>query len=124
MRLPIQYALFGNQRMPANFRTLDFRKQLKLDFFPIDGKFPCLQLAYEAAKAGGTMPTVMNAANEIAVHLFLKNKIGFLEIPELIKKVMNEHQEVCKSKTHREPSLATIRESDCWARLEAEKLAG
>ncbi|HEX9899672.1 MAG TPA: 1-deoxy-D-xylulose-5-phosphate reductoisomerase, partial [Candidatus Methylomirabilis sp.] len=85
MRIPIQYALTYPQRRANRVPRLLLEKLAGLTFEPVDReKFPCLDLAYEAARAGGSSPTVMNAANEIAVHRFLDRRIGFDEIPTLI----------------------------------------
>jgi len=117
MRLPIQYALSDPDRFSAEFPRLDFTQQLHLDFLPVDvNQFPCLQLAYEALTTGGTMPCVLNAANEIAVHLFLKEKIGFMDIFQRVQTVMAQHTVIQK------PSLETIFECDRWARETAASL--
>lgn len=93
MRLPIQYALTYPVRMERKSKKFNFSKNGTLTFEPPDfKKFPCLKLAYRAARAGGTMPTVLNAANEVAVARFLKNEIQFTDIPEIIKKAMNNHK--------------------------------
>lgn len=91
MRIPILYALSYPKRMPTGIKlnlydvgTLTFEQ-------PDFERFPCLRLAYEAAQIGGTMPTALNAANEIAVQKFLAGSIGFTDIPKLIEKVMNYH---------------------------------
>ena len=90
MRLPIQYALSGGARWSADFPRFDFTKPQKLDFIPVDHqKYPSLNLAYEALKAGGVMPAIYNAANEVAVDLFLKGKIRFLDIPRLVQNAMD-----------------------------------
>ena len=92
MKIPIQYALSYPKRFQNMQTSLDLAKIRNLDFREPDFEmFPCLTYAYEAGNIGGTMPTVMNAANEIAVNAFLENKISFLEIQKLIKKMMNEH---------------------------------
>ncbi len=92
MRFPIQYALSYPKRFPNNFEKLDLDTLQKLTFKKIDEEmFPCFKLAKIAGKLGGTMPAVLNAANEIAVSAFLKDKIRFPDIPRLIKKMMDEH---------------------------------
>ncbi len=89
MRLPIQYALGFPERLPSERLRLDFEKTAQLTFEKPDKKtFRCLALAYDAARAGGTMPAVMNAANEVAVGAFLKKKASFLDIPRTTEKVM------------------------------------
>lgn len=93
MRLPIQYALTYPLRMERKIKKFDFIKNGNLTFSPPDYKrFPCLKLAYKAAETGGTMPTVLNAANEVAVSRFLKNEIRFTDIPKLIQKSMSSHK--------------------------------
>jgi 1-deoxy-D-xylulose-5-phosphate reductoisomerase len=116
MKLPIQYALNGQHRWAVPWPTLDFRKKHRLDFEPVDTRrFPCLALAYSALHTGGSMPLVLNAANEVAVSLFLEQKMTFLDIPRLVEKVMNEHTPVPVD------SLSIIRELDLWAREEAQR---
>lgn len=92
MSLPILYALSYPKRLEHPLPPLDLAAITALTFEPLDpARFPCLGYAYEAAEAGGTLPTVLNAANEVAVDLFLKRRIGFAEIPVLIRKAMDEH---------------------------------
>jgi 1-deoxy-D-xylulose-5-phosphate reductoisomerase len=115
MRIPIQYALSYPQRLTARFGRLDFLKLKSLNFSQPDFEnFPCLGLAYRAAYAGGSMPAVLNAANEVAVGEFLKNRIKFTDIPELIKKVMDCH---C---TVKNPEIDDILAADKWARDKAK----
>jgi len=93
MRLPIQYALSHPKRIDANFASLDLLKVSQLNFSsPDTERFPCLKYAYEAGKTGGTMPCVMNAVNEVLVRAFLEGKIGFMDIPRIIKKTMDAHR--------------------------------
>lgn len=95
MKLPIQYALFYPDRLPMDTPRADFYDIASLTFEKADTEtFEGLALAFEAARAGGSMPTVFNAANERAVALFLSGKIGFLEIPEIIGKCMSAHTPV------------------------------
>jgi len=111
MRIPIQYALFQMERTPNLWERIDLIKIGTLNFIkPDKEKFPCLEFAYLAGKKGGTMPAVLNAANEEAVNLFLKGKISFLEIAAKIRGVMDKHQLV------ENPSLEQILEADSWAR--------
>ncbi len=92
MKLPIQYALFYPDRRPMDNGRVDFFQLRQLTFEAPDTEtFRGLALAYQAAEAGGTMPTVFNAANEKAVALFLQKKITFLQIPELIERSMEQH---------------------------------
>lgn len=93
MKVPIQYALTHPERVYADYDRLDWTKIKSLDFeTPDTDKFRCLALAYEACEKGGTYPAVLNAANEVAVDLFLNNKIAFVKIPELIEDALSEHQ--------------------------------
>jgi len=92
MRTPIAYGLAYPERIDAGVAPLDLFKVAKLDFVKPDfERFPCLSLAYQALRAGGTAPAVLNAANEVAVDAFLNNKIAFLDIPRLIGDVLNAH---------------------------------
>lgn len=111
MRLPIQYAVFFPER-PANpFDRLDLVAASRLDFeSPDPVRFPCLRLAYEAARCGGTMTAVLNAANEVAVAAFLRRGIGFTRIPALIEGAMANHTVVPN------PDLATVLAADEDAR--------
>ncbi len=117
MKLPIQYALTYPERTKSNITPLDLTKAGKLDFLkPNFGKFPCLKLAYEAAKKGYTMPAVMNAANETAVAAFLNKNIKFTDIAEVVCKSMKAH------KVTRNPSIDDIVEADAWARMYVKKI--
>ncbi|MFH2033568.1 MAG: 1-deoxy-D-xylulose-5-phosphate reductoisomerase [Candidatus Margulisiibacteriota bacterium] len=116
MRVPIQYALFGMQRSASHWNRLDLLKNNTLTFEKPDVvRFPCLAHAYEAGKMGGTMPAVLNAANEEAVKLFIKGSIAFPQIAEKVKKVLDEHKIV------ELPDLQAILEADKWAREEISK---
>lgn len=109
MKLPIQYALFYPDRLPMDTPGIDFFKLGKITFEEPDCEtFTGLQLAYDAFRAGGSMPTVFNAANEKAVSLFLQEKIGFLEITELIGEAMSAHKVI------ENPSLEQILETEAW----------
>ncbi|HHT63212.1 MAG: 1-deoxy-D-xylulose-5-phosphate reductoisomerase [Bacillota bacterium] len=111
MRIPIQYALTYPKRRKNNLTRIDFARLAQITFEAPDfNRFPCLKIAFEAGKAGGTYPTVMNAANEILVDLFLRERIGFMEIPSYIEQVLEKHENKEK------PSLEDILESDRWAR--------
>ena len=95
MKLPIQYALFYPDRRPMQEKKLDFFELQNMTFEKPDTEtFYGLALAYDALKAGGSVPTVYNAANEKAVALFLERKISYLQIPELIKKSMEVHEKI------------------------------
>lgn len=92
MRIPIQYALTHPDRLYSSVPRANFARIASLNFQPPDWeKFPCLRLAFEAGKAGGSMPAVLNAANEVAVARFLKEEIAFGEIPTLIESAMSAH---------------------------------
>jgi 1-deoxy-D-xylulose-5-phosphate reductoisomerase len=120
MRLPIQYACSYPDRWDAALPSLDLVRAGALEFHPPDhDRFPCLQLAYRALRAGGTLPVVLNAANEVAVASFLEGKLGFTDIPRVIAHTMNAHQVEDVS------SLAVVRRTDAWARVQAASvLAG
>jgi 1-deoxy-D-xylulose-5-phosphate reductoisomerase len=107
MRIPIQYALTYPERVKSYSEGLNFEKYNKLTFEKPDmDTFPCLPLAYEAIRAGGTMPTVLNAANEELVMQYLNNKISFYDIPDRIEKAMKNHYLINK------PDLNDIIETD------------
>jgi 1-deoxy-D-xylulose-5-phosphate reductoisomerase len=111
MRLPIQFALTYPERIESSIERLSITDVSPLEFFkPSFEKFPCLGLAYEAAHAGGTMPAVLNAANEVAVEEFLQRRLGFCDIARVIERVMTEHTPVS------EPSLEEVMAADTWAR--------
>lgn len=91
MRLPIQFALSSPERLPLDSKKLDFAQLGSLTFEKPDmEKFPCLALAYESARRGGNIPCAMNAANEAAVAAYLKDKLSFYQIPEIIGRIMDE----------------------------------
>jgi 1-deoxy-D-xylulose-5-phosphate reductoisomerase len=117
MRGPISYALFYPERTPGGFPAFELSKVGKLEFLPPDvDRFPCLRLGYEAGRAGGTMPAVMNAANEMAVNSFLAEKIPFPAIARVIEEVMVRHapEDIC--------TLEDVLSADAWARREAEEI--
>lgn len=98
MRLPIQYALTYPERLKTNFPKFNILDFPNLSFLKPDMEtFPCLGLAYQAIQKGGNMPTIMNAANEIAVEAFLRGGIGFLEIPEIIANAMSKYNFIAKA---------------------------
>ncbi|MBU3959153.1 MAG: 1-deoxy-D-xylulose-5-phosphate reductoisomerase [Candidatus Omnitrophica bacterium] len=114
MRIPIQYALSYPERLPTALPGIDFFKLKELKFEKPDfKKFPCLALAYRAASEAGTMPAVLNAANEASVDEFLKGRLEFISIPEVIERVLNRHKNI------KQPGLGDILEADNWAREEA-----
>ncbi|MGI5881466.1 MAG: 1-deoxy-D-xylulose-5-phosphate reductoisomerase [Dethiobacteria bacterium] len=117
MLFPIQYALSYPERWVNNFTHLGLEDYSALTFFPPDREnFPCLGLAYEAGAKGGTMPVVLNAANELAVENFLKGKISFLDIPSVLEEVLGRHTFIPV------PDLGEIVDADRWAREEAIKV--
>jgi 1-deoxy-D-xylulose-5-phosphate reductoisomerase len=119
MKLPIQYALTYPDRGERAVAPFNFKKLKELTFEEPDYEaFPCLGLAYDALSKGGTMPAAMNAANEEAVGMFLEGKIGFTDIPDIIKNIMEKHN------VNIFPSIDDIIETDEWSRQEAVKLAG
>ena len=114
MRHAIQYALTYPKRKTGSLPPLDFARLAHLTFENPDlDRFPCLALAYRAIQNGGTMPAVLNAANEIAVQAFLDNKIRLPEISNIVESVMNEHE------TGSVTSLEIVLETDAWARNRA-----
>ena len=111
MRLPIQYALTWPDRLPSPAPSMDWRQARLLEFLPPDtDTFRGLALAYEAGETGGTMPCVLNAANEVAVEAFLQKHLPFLAIPEIIGETMSRHSVITA------PSLPEILLADVWAR--------
>ena len=113
MRLPLLYALSWPKRIYTDWEQLDLVKAGNLTFREPDRqKYPCMQLAYAAGRAGGLMPAVLNAANEQAVALFLYEKIGFLDIPRLIEAVCDRFV----SQNVADPNLEDILSADRWAR--------
>ena len=117
MTLPIQYALTYPKRLPTSTKPLDLVQAHTLEFLAPDlERFPCLAYAYEAGSAGGTMPAAMNAANEVAVQAFIRGEIGYLDIPRVIRKIMDSTQQ------HSHPSLATILDIDKIAKEKAQVL--
>lgn len=113
MRLPLLYALSWPERIYTEWKQFDLVKAGDLTFRePDHQKYPCMQLAYAAGRAGGLMPAVLNAANEQAVALFLNKKIDFLDIPRLIETVCDRFSSQNTSK----PRLEDILEADQWAR--------
>lgn len=117
MRIPIAYALSYPERMPSPDTSMDFMKTAPLEFFPADQeRFPCLRLALDAARTDGTMPCVLNGANEAAVEAFLAGNIKFTQIPVVIEKTMRRHQYIAS------PALEDIFAADRWSRREANTI--
>ena len=118
MCFPIQYAVTWPDRVPNTLPPLDFSKLSKLEFFtPRYADFPALNLARRAGEIGGTLPAVMNAANEVAVAEFLDRQVSFPSIWKIVEEVMNRHGSVAH------PDLDAILRADQWARTEAASFA-
>lgn len=114
MKGAIAYAMSHPDRYPIGQPLPDFPRMGDLTFDAPDfDKFPCLSLAYEASRVGGTLPAVLNAANEVAVHAFLKRHLSFDGIPRTIQQVMAQHSPISN------PALEDILEADGWARKKA-----
>lgn len=117
MRIPIAYALSYPERLDLTMPRLDLTKTGGLTFENPDmEKFPCLSYAYEAIKAGGTMPAVLNSSNEIAVRGFLQGRIGFLDIERIVGETMGRHE------IRRVETMEDVLIADNWAREEAERM--
>ena len=114
MRIPIQYALSYPDRLNGFSSGINFYNLKSLNFSKPDClRFPCLSLAYQAARELGSLPAVMNAANEVAVSKFLDGRIKFMDIPRIVSKVMRSHR------NNKAPGLNDILKADTWARQEA-----
>lgn len=117
MRIPIAYALSYPHRLKGSWRALDLTEHRELNFLPVEAKrFPALALAYDALREGGTMPAVLNSANEVAVSAFLSGRIGFREIHRIISRTMERHS------ARHASEIGEILEVDRWARQEAWSL--
>ena len=117
MRIPIAYALSFPNRLKGSWRPLDLTEHGELNFLPVEKRrFPALSLAYDALKEGGTMPTVLNGANEVAVAAFLNGRVGFREIHRIITKTMDKHANRVATE------IGEILEVDRWAREQASSL--
>jgi len=117
MRVPIQYALTYPNRVVTPSKQLNLTEIGRLHFRPMDyERYPCLQMAIESGRVGGTTSTVFNAANEIAVARFLNKDIDFISIETIISEVLNKHQAITT------PNLEQILEADEWARVTAAKI--
>jgi len=117
MRIPIAYALAYPHRLDGGWKLLEVTDHGELNFLPVDKKrYPALGLAYDALKQGGTMPAVLNAANEIAVEAFLAGKIGFREIHRTIERIMSGHSPRAAR------DIEDVLEVDRWARERAAAL--
>jgi 1-deoxy-D-xylulose-5-phosphate reductoisomerase len=120
MRLPIQYALTYPERLPnPELPGIDWRQIKSLTFETPDfDALPCLKLAIEAGKKGGTYPVALCAADEVAVELFLSQRLKFNDIARLVRRVLSQHQAIAH------PTLAEIIKADSWAREKLNQLAG
>jgi 1-deoxy-D-xylulose-5-phosphate reductoisomerase len=119
MRTPIAYALAWPERIASGVAPLDLFAIARLDFVAPDlERFPCLALAYQALRAGGTVPALLNAANEVAVDAFLNHRIAFLDIPRLIESVMGA---VSRTEAHQ---LQDVLDADAAARVAAQAWVG
>ena len=117
MRIPIAYALAYPHRLKGNWQALELTRHGELNFLPVEHKrYPALGLAYGALREGGTMPTVLNAANEVAVEAFLEGRIGFRDIHRVIDKTMQRHAAT------RPRDIDEILSVDRWARENAFSL--
>jgi 1-deoxy-D-xylulose-5-phosphate reductoisomerase len=118
MRLPIQYALSYPERWPAPLPSLDLARAGTLEFHAPDAAaFPCLSLAYRALRGAPSDPVVLNAANEIAVALFLEGRLGFSAIPQVIAQTLDAHATAAVT------TLAEVRTVDAWARQYAREVS-
>ncbi len=120
MRLPLLYSLSYPERIPAQLEQFDLVKAGDLTFRePDHQKYPCMELAYQAGREGGSMTAVLNAANEQAVALFLDEQVQFLDIPRLIERVCDRHRD----QNQATPSLDDILAADAWARQAVREAA-
>jgi len=116
MKFPIQYSLLYPERAAAPFARLDLASMRKLDFLEVDGeRFPAVELAYAAARSGGSMPAVLSAANEIAVSRFLAGELPFVAIVDIVRRVLDRHAGSVQPIDSIEDALFW----DQWARNEA-----
>lgn len=119
MRLPIQYALFHPLRLPnEDIPRLDIGVAWSLDFEPLQkDRYPCFDLAIAAGREGGTAPTALSAADEVAVESFLQGRIGFTDIYRVVEKVLGENQK------HQDADLEAVVDVDRWASARAGEIA-
>lgn len=117
MRLPIQQALTHPDRLPTAVSSLDLVSTGSLSFHAPDlERFPCLAIAYDVGRAGGTAAAVLNAANEIGVYSFLSGRIGFLDVPDVVRRTLDAHVNASGSK------LDAVLEADRWGREKAREV--
>ena len=116
MRIPIQAALLGDERIAGGYERVDLAKVGALDFEEVDHeRFPAVGLAFRAGRAGGTAPAVLNAANEVAVGAFLEGRLAFTSITQVVARVLDEHDPADDS------TVEQVVAADRWARREASK---
>jgi 1-deoxy-D-xylulose-5-phosphate reductoisomerase len=119
MRTPIAHALAFPERIASGVAQLDLTTMAALEFHAPDmRRFPCLELAFDALRAGGTAPALLNAANEVAVQAFLDRRIGFRDIDRVVRRVMDEEEHGAAS------SIGAVLDQDARARLAAGRIAG
>jgi 1-deoxy-D-xylulose-5-phosphate reductoisomerase len=117
MKIPIQYALSYPERLSSPSRYIELSELANLEFLPPDQKkFPCLGLCIQALRKGKSMPTVLNASNEVAVESFLQGKISFEQIPTIIEETMQNHVPMDFE------SIEEIQQIDRWARSQSDKI--
>jgi 1-deoxy-D-xylulose-5-phosphate reductoisomerase len=117
MRLPIQYACSYPDRWDGSLPSLDLARCGRLEFMePAHERFPCLGLAFRALRADGSLPVVLNSANEVAVEAFLDGKLGFTSIPSVIERTMDAHKATAVE------TLSVVRQVDAWARGHAREV--
>jgi 1-deoxy-D-xylulose-5-phosphate reductoisomerase len=124
MRLPIQYAFSYPERWTAPLPFLDLAQAGRLEFEHADTeRFPCLALAFRALRGNPGLSIVLNAANEVAVAAFLEHRLGFLEIPDIIRQTMEAHEG--ENEAAEVSELSDVRRIDAWARaFAAQRAAG
>jgi len=121
MRIPIQYALFFPERVKSRLPSINLAKIVNLEFIEPDfRKLPCLKYAIDAARKGGCMPAVLNASDEVAVKAFIDGKIGFMDIPKIVKRTINGFGK--KFGDNRKVKLRQLLAADIWGRVEAERI--
>ena len=117
MRIPIHYALTYPEHLANALPSLDFFKLKRINFQkPNIKRFPCLRLAIQAQQESGSMPCVLNAADEVAVDAFLNKRINFTDLPRIIAQVMGDHRKIA------DPSLEEILDTDAWAKIRTREI--
>jgi 1-deoxy-D-xylulose-5-phosphate reductoisomerase len=119
MRIPISYTLNYPERLPNTLPQLNLAQVGALTFEPPDVKrFPCLRLGFEVVKASGTLPAVLNAANETTVEAFLNGEVAFIDIPTIIEETLQRHD----ARSLTDGDISVILEADRWAREAAASI--